>query len=91
MRRGALGTDHATGSDSIDYLRLDWFELAGMPLEDVRARFNVVAKAEEAAAAGSVGPRQPGGISSFQERSGRELAEHENRPYESYGARTSAD
>jgi hypothetical protein len=91
MRRGALGTDHATGSDSIDYLRLDWFELAGMPLEDVRARFNVVAKADGAAAAGSVGPRQPGGISPFQERSGRELAERENRPYESYGARTSAD
>ncbi|HMG28054.1 MAG TPA: hypothetical protein VKH36_14715 [Acidimicrobiia bacterium] len=91
LRRGALGTDHETGSDSIDYLRLDWFEVAGMPLEDVRARFGVVPKADEAVAAGSVGPWQPGGISPFQERSGRELAQREHRPYESYGARTSAD
>ena len=91
LRRGALGTDHVTRSDSIDYLRLDWFELAGTPLEDVRTRFNVVAKADEAVAAGSVGPWQPGGMSPFQERSGRDLAERENRRYESYGARTSAD
>lgn len=91
LRRGALGTDRVTGSDSIDYLRLDWFDLAAMPLEDARSRFNVVPKADEAIAAGSVGPWQPGGISPFQERSGRELARHEDRPYESYGARTSAD
>ena len=91
LRRGALGTDHVTRSDSIDYLRLDWFELAGTPLEDVRTRFNVVAKSDEAVAAGSVGPWQPGGMSPFQERSGRDLAERENRRYESYGARTSAD
>lgn len=91
LRRGALGTDRETGSDSIDYLGLDWFELAEMPLADVRARFHVVPKADEAVAAGSVGPWQPGGISPFQERSGRKLAQRENRRYESYGARTSAD
>ena len=91
LRRGALGTDHETGSDSVDYLRLDWFELAEMPLADVRAHFHLVPKADEAVAAGSVGPWQPGGISPFQERSGRELAQRENRRYESYGARTSAD
>jgi hypothetical protein len=91
LRRGALGSDHETGSDSIDYLRLDWFDLAGVPLADVRARFGVVSKADEAVAAGSVGPWQPGGISPFQERSGRDLAQREKRPYESFGARTSAD
>ncbi|HMF84014.1 MAG TPA: hypothetical protein VKI01_12130 [Acidimicrobiia bacterium] len=91
LRRGALGTDRETNSDSIDYLRLDWFDLAGKSLADARARFHVVPKSDEALAAGSVGPWQPGGISPFQERSGRELARREGRPYESYGARTSAD
>jgi len=91
MRRGALCTDRETGNDSIDYLRVDWFDLAPLPLEDVRTRFNVTPKSDEAIAAGSVGPWHPGGISSFQERSGRELAEREERAYESYGASTSAD
>ena len=91
MRRGALCTDRATGSSSIDYLRVDWFELAELPVADVRARFNVTPKSDEAIAAGSVGPWEPGGISPFQERCGWELAERERRPYEEYGAATSAD
>ena len=91
MRRGALCTDRATGSSSIDYLRVDWFELAELPVADVRARFNVTPKSDEAIAAGSVGPWEPGGISPFQERCGRELAERERRPYEEYGAATSTD
>ena len=91
MRRGALCTDRATGSSSIDYLRVDWFELAELPVADVRARFNVTPKSDEAIAAGSVGPWEPGGISPFQERCGREVAERERRPYEEYGAATSAD
>jgi hypothetical protein len=37
--------------------------------------------------AGSVGPWEPGGISPFQERFGKELAAKENRPYESFGAK----
>ncbi len=90
LRRGALGSDHETGSDSIDYLRVDWFELAPLPVEDVRARFNVTPKSDEAIAAGSVGPWQPGGISPFQERAGHELADREGRPYEAYGAASSA-
>jgi hypothetical protein len=90
MRRGALCTDHARETDSIDYLRLDWFDLAPLPLDDVRARFGVTRKSDEACAAGSVGPWEPGGISPFQERSGRALAERDRRPYESYGA-TSGD
>jgi hypothetical protein len=91
LRRGALGADRETGSDSIDYLRLDWFALADLPIAEARARFNVTPKSEDAVAAGSVGPWQPGGISPFQERSGRELARREARKYDAYGAATSAD
>ncbi len=90
MRRGALCTDRMTGSDSIDYLRVDWFDLAPLSLEDVRERFNVTAKSDVALASGSVGPWAPGGISPFQERCGHELAEREGRAYESYGATSSA-
>lgn len=90
MRRGALCTDRVTGSDSIDYLRVDWFDLAPLPLDDVRGRFHVTPKADVALAAGSVGPWEPGGISPFQERCGRELAEREQRAYESYGATSAA-
>jgi len=90
MRRGALCTDRVTGSDSIDYLRVDWFDLAPLPLEDLRERFNVTPKSDEALAAGSVGPWAPGGISPFQERCGHELADREGRAYQSYGATSSA-
>jgi hypothetical protein len=90
MRRGALCTDRVTGSDSIDYLRVDWFDLAALPIDEVRSRFNVTPKSQEALAAGSVGPWSPGGISPFQERCGRELAERERRAYESYGATSRA-
>jgi hypothetical protein len=90
LRRGALGSDRETGSDSIDYLRVDWFELAPLPVDDVRARFNVTPKSDDAIAAGSVGPWQPGGISPFQERAGHELADREGRPYGAYGAASSS-
>ena len=67
MRRGALV------DGSIDFLDIDYFAIAGEPVEELRRRFGVVAKWERALAAGSVGPWQPGGISPFQERAGREL------------------
>jgi hypothetical protein len=86
MRRGARCRDDVNGSDSIDYLRLDWFALAGLALDDVRARFGLQPKSPAAVAAGSVGPWQPGGISPFQVNAGRELACRFGRPYESYGA-----
>jgi len=86
MRRGARCHDVVTGADSIDFLRLDWFELAAAPLGEVRARFSLPPKSDEARAAGSVGPWDPGGISPFQERAGRALAEREGRPYDAYGA-----
>ena len=80
MRRGA----QCTGS--VDFLRTDWFALADRTPEEVRARFGVPAKSPGAVAAGSMGPWAVGGISPFQVRAGRDLAEREGRKYESYGA-----
>ena len=86
MRRGAWCRDVVTGADSIDFLQLDWFALADQPIEDLRARFSVQPKADEAIAAGSVSAWEPGGISPFQLASGQAQAEQEGRPYESWGA-----
>jgi hypothetical protein len=86
MRRGALCRDTAGGSDSIDFLHLDWFALAALPVEEARVRFSLQPKSPEAIAAGSVGPCQPGGISPFQQSAGRELARTLGRPYRAYGA-----
>jgi hypothetical protein len=80
MRRGALCTG------SIDFLRIDWFSLAHLPVEAVRAHFGVVEKSDRAVAQGSVGPWQPGGISPFQWEAGRTLAENNDRPYDAFGA-----
>jgi hypothetical protein len=88
MRRGALCHDRVRDSDSTDFLRVDWFELAPLPLQEARDRFSLRPKSPEALAAGSVSPWEPGGISEFQLRSGRAQAERENRPYDSYGAST---
>jgi hypothetical protein len=86
MRRGALCHDATTGSDSVDFLQVDWFAIAGLPLDEARARFRLRPKDERAIAAGSIGPWEPGGISEFQQRAGRALADRERRPYEPYGA-----
>ena len=61
MRRGALCRDSVLGVDSIDYLHLDWFTLADLPVTEVRRRFGVVDKSPEALAAGSVSSLGPGG------------------------------
>jgi hypothetical protein len=89
MRRGALCRDTVAGNDSIDYLRLDWFSLASLSVEDARAWFRVTPKSAEAIAAGSVGPCDPGGISPFQLNAGREMAGKLGRPYDAYGASVS--
>jgi hypothetical protein len=86
MLRGARCRDRETGNDSIDFLMVDWFDLASLPIEDARARFAVTPKSVQALAAGSVHPWERGGISPFQEQAGRALAEREGRPYEAYGA-----
>jgi hypothetical protein len=80
MRRGALC------SGSIDFLRLDWFDLAHLTIPELRERFGVPLKAAAAVTAGSVGPWQAGGISAFQVRSGETLAQQQGRLYDSYGA-----
>ena len=86
MRRGALCHDAQTGADSIDFLRLDWFSVAHVPCAQLRQRFHVVAKAEEAVTAGSVGPWEPGGISPFQMHAGQKMAEARGVPYDGHGA-----
>jgi hypothetical protein len=86
MRRGAVCRDVDTGETSIDFLRLDWFELAPLPVDEVRARFTVTTKSPASIDAGSIGPWEPGGISPFQLTSGRTAAEREHRDYDSYGA-----
>jgi hypothetical protein len=86
MRRGALCRNTVTGDPDIDCLRIDWFELADRELEEVRARFCLPAKSAEAIEAGSVGPKDPGGISPFQLNSGKHMAEVLGVPYQSYGA-----
>jgi len=83
MRRGALC------EGSIDFLRLDWFTLADLPVDEVRRRFGVVAKSPAAVTAGSVGPWEPGGISPFQARAGQAQADAEGRAYDTFGASTS--
>jgi hypothetical protein len=86
MRRGALCHDQVTNSDSVDFLRVDWFDLAAMEIAEARGRFSLVEKSPEAANAGSVGPWEPGGISSFQMNAGRELAARLGRTYDPLGA-----
>lgn len=80
MRRGALCRG------SVDFLDVDWFDLAPLPLDAVRMHFEVEPKSEAAIAAGSVGPWEAGGITSFQVASGRQAADRAGRPYDAYGA-----
>ena len=84
MRRGALCAAHAGGPD---LLRIDWFQHAARPVDEVRAEFGVVPKAEHAIEVGSVTAWEPGGISPFQYECGRKAAEAAGREYDSYGAR----
>ncbi len=86
MRRGALCHDDVTGSDSIDFLKMDWFSVAHQSCAELRRRFHLVPKSSEALAAGSVGPWQQGGISPFQLNAGRELAVVQGRTYDAHGA-----
>jgi hypothetical protein len=80
VRRGALC------AGSVDFLRTDWFEIADLTVEAARARLGALPKSASAAAAGSVGPWEAGGISPFQERAGQVFATAEGRDYDSFGA-----
>lgn len=78
MRRGA--------QCGIDLMGVDWFSYADLPVDEARRALKIVPKAPAALAAGSVGPWEHGGISPYQARAGRRLAEEQGRPYESFGA-----
>jgi hypothetical protein len=80
MRRGSLCRE------SVDYLRTDWFELAGLSVGEAREHFGVPAKSPTAVAVGSVGPWEPGGISEFQFDAGRARAVLSGLPFEAFGA-----
>jgi hypothetical protein len=86
MRRGALCHDCEADQDSVDFLHFDWFSVAHLDVEQVRARFSLPPKSDEARAAGSVSPWAEGGISPFQLAAGRALADTEGRVYDPYGA-----
>jgi len=86
MARGARCHDAETGSDSIDFLRMDWFAVAQRTCDDLRQRFHLLPKSEDAVAAGSVGPWSPGGISPFQMQAGRQLATSRGQRYDAHGA-----
>ncbi|MGO9857535.1 MAG: hypothetical protein ACLPYY_21150 [Acidimicrobiales bacterium] len=86
MARGARCHDAETGSDSIDFLKMDWFALAHRTCEDLQRRFHVLPKARRALEAGSVGPWERGGISPFQMNAGRQLAASRGVPYDAHGA-----
>ena len=49
-------------------------------------RFGVTTKSDAALAAGSVGPWEPGGISEYQDVTGRARAALASVPYDSFGA-----
>jgi hypothetical protein len=86
MRRGAWCHDEVTGSDSIDFLRLDWLSIAHLTVEEARTRFGVRQKSPPAVDAGSVDLWSAGGISPFQLASGQRLADELGVTYDSYGA-----
>jgi hypothetical protein len=88
LRRGALS---AAANQSIDFLAVDWFEYAELPLEEVRGQLGIVAKDPRAIEAGSATPWEPGGISAYQYQAGIDAAERHHRSYDSYGATPPSD
>jgi hypothetical protein len=77
MRRGALC------NGSIDFLAVDWFELAQLPLDQVRRDFGIVAKSPSIV---SPGQFEKGGMTTYQLDAGKAYAESRRVPYESWGA-----
>ena len=65
MRRGALSRTAVT--HDIDFLAVDWFDLAELPLDDARGLFRIIPKSSASLAAGSVDGFSAGGISEFQD------------------------
>lgn len=68
MRRGALA--RPDGEVDKNFLAIDWFAYADVPVDEVRGRFQIPDKSDRALAAGSVGPWHAAGISEFQRDAG---------------------
>ena len=85
LRRGALshGPD---GAPDVDFMAVDWFDLAALPVDEVQARFGITEKAAAAVAAGSVTAWETGGISEAQDAQGRAHAAALGIEYRSFGA-----
>ncbi len=77
MRRGA------TCEGSVDFLGLDWFDIADQPIEELRTHFGLLDKRVDL---GSPGPFEPAGITPFQLQSGRAAAAASGLTYETWGA-----
>jgi hypothetical protein len=90
MRRGALshGRD---GAPDVDFMQVDWFEIAHLPVEDVRQLYNVIPKAQRAIDAGSTSPWGGGGISPTQLAMGQAFADQLGIRYDSFGATPPTD
>jgi hypothetical protein len=84
MRRGAFA--HTDDSTSVDFLAVDWFDFADVPVAAAQSHFGLVPKSDQAVTAGSLGPWQAGGISPFQWNAGHEMAGRDGVSYEAYGA-----
>ena len=84
MRRGALSRTAVT--HDIDFLAIDWFDLAELPLDDTRGLFRIIPKSPASLAAGSVDGFSAGGISEFQDVHGREVAAAAGLADDSFGA-----
>ena len=84
MRRGANA--HTAISSSIDFLGIDWFSFADLPVADAQEHFGIEAVSPESKTCGSVGPWDPGGISPYQLDCGQKLASERGYTYDSFGA-----
>src|SRR4051794_27804158 len=88
--RGAMLATHLNetgrGSKATDLLATDWFAHANRQLEEVRADYGLLPRSAAAIAAGSRTAWEPGGISPFQYKHGRDVAHAEEHEYDSYGA-----
>lgn len=80
LRRGALC------EGSVDFLAMDFFDLAESTPDQLRREIGIVDTSPAAIDAGSVGPWERGGISPFQLRAGRELADEQDRDDDPFGA-----
>lgn len=68
---------------SVDFLGLDWFEIADQQTSDLRTHFGI---GDKKPGLGSPGPFESGGITPFQVTSGKAMAASAGVRYEAWGA-----